>query len=542
MRRGRAGVYQLVQFGKRMASEEKRSANESPVELQSRGPMLIAAAAAAALALGGALRMRQNGQDEKKETQKIEHPGNASVGSEQLATEAQNRDEEKNENQHSLTAETCNGTNNDEEWKETESLNTGNTASNTMDDGGASADTPPPASQTDAPTEQDGTDESDRIIPKANDHDAIAVHSEDGTAMPASKKFGKTDTAVADETHKDTRDLNEWTSDLLMRSLADPKALNAIEVGAMRAMQQQARVDAEVLQEELKRRDDEHESALRRLASSDAELLQGAYAEIERVKTQLDEAQRAHTQREQQLQQQHAEEMKNLERKSDEAVQKERTDALHAFDGIREQLNSLSVALRKQSQQYEASAGMHSVSSALQALDQNVSTGEPYSQALYTLSACTDILKDGDAASSLLLHAAKPALARSANTGIPTYAELHEQLSEVLAHAQRTYLVPDAPAGIGAHAASTVASWLRCAEASISDDAVGIEAAISRVREHMRLGNLSTAASELEQVTEHSYAQHEVAKWVANARLRAEADLVMDALRANNLCLTSSFS
>jgi hypothetical protein len=57
----------------------------------------------------------------------------------------------------------------------------------------------------------------------------------------------------------------------------------------MRAMQQQARIDAQVLREELGRRDEQHSHSLKRLADSDAELLQSAYSELERAQQKQSE-------------------------------------------------------------------------------------------------------------------------------------------------------------------------------------------------------------------------------------------------------------
>ena len=358
----------------------------------------------------------------------------------------------------------------------------------------------------------------------------------------------KRTTVSLDEQRSSTAN-DGWVSDLVQRTLREPASLEAIESGAMRAMQQQARIDAQVLREELGRRDEQHSHSLKRLADSDAELLQSAYSELERAQQKQSEVEAERRRSESELVQKHKQEMQHqaqaLKQQSEEALANERRDSLYALDGVREQLNALSSALSTHAQRYDRSASMHRLFATTLALDLALVDGEPLQRTLRDLKACVSGTHDDSTA--VLVHSVAPAFERTANAGVPTRSQLHQQLTDVLQRVRRTYVLPDGPAGIAAHAFASFASALRLSEPPSPADqqeeqGSGVEAAAARVRKHIERDDYNAAAAELENATANSLAKHEVAEWVKGARQRAEAELAMEALRANYACLAASFA
>lgn len=78
-----------------------------------------------------------------------------------------------------------------------------------------------------------------------------------------------------------------------------------------------------------------------------------------------------------------------------DALAAERKDRLAELDGIRERINTLSVALDEQKVQQKANSYLHSISAATYAIEEAVTNGQPFSIPLHALKARSEAVSLG---------------------------------------------------------------------------------------------------------------------------------------------------
>lgn len=196
-------------------------------------------------------------------------------------------------------------------------------------------------------------------------------------------------------------------------------------------------------------------------------------------------------------------------------------------DGLREQLNALSAAFSRRSEERRSSHSAHKLALASMALDAVLDTGGAFDEALHALRAAAG----SDAMAACVLDSL--AATGAAQHGVPTELQLLQQFRGAKRRIGELMLVPAGGLGPVTVLAAKVASLLRV---DTGDDA------LSRAEALVANGELNKAATLLEVGARGTAAQRQIGPLVESLRLRSAVQLASSALAGRARALTVSLA